>query len=128
MRHVAVLLGLTLVGCSSSTSPKTTSVSNAEVGQGDAGTADAAACSAPPSADAFDQDAGIGCKPANDACEQTDAGVVCQSGCASSDYGYVCLGQGDAGAPEPASSLNCSMMPVPVNIKNVVHYCCPCGN
>jgi hypothetical protein len=90
------------------------------------GPMDAAACVAPTSADTFEADSGIGCRPSLDCSPQSDGGEVCTSGCLASQYELLCTGVGTSFAPHPADALNCSLEGLPGQTANLLHYCCAC--
>jgi hypothetical protein len=71
-------------------------------------------CQRPAAANSLD--GGYGCTPLSGGCQ---VGSRSMSG-----YHLVCIGTD--GAPAPQESLNCSSLPVPVNIENRVHFCCAC--
>jgi len=93
-----------------------------------------ATCSYPMGSDTTSDagDAGVvGCSPgpAMNICEQAASGSqTCHSACGESDYTLTCRG-GDlmpSTIPEPAGSLNCTVIPIPTP-SNARAYCCHCG-
>jgi hypothetical protein len=112
-------------------------------------TTESQGCDWPSAADTFNADAGAGCKPGpgfescvvpNGSIILGDGGVVTPDGgvvmctdlCSPTEYSLSCSGAfsaENAGAvqiPAPASSLGCSILPLPTPI-NELFYCCPCA-
>jgi hypothetical protein len=127
MRTATVFsLAFLLVHCSSSGNPAEKSSSPVVAQRAmDSGIADAS-CVAPASADTFDADSGIGCRPSLDCYPQADGGEMCGSGCRASQYELLCTGVGPSFAPHPADALNCRSEGLPGQTANLLHYCCAC--
>ena len=52
----------------------------------------------------------------------------CQGICSAGQYELTCMSTGMSGTiPDPASSLNCQIIPIPTP-SNALFYCCPCAN
>jgi hypothetical protein len=91
-------------------------------------------CRYPPGSDTSSAagDAGfVGCRPgpAMTLCEQSSSGPTsCHSLCGASEYTLTCNSGGIeiTPIPEPDSSLNCSVIPIPTPT-NMLFYCCPCA-
>jgi hypothetical protein len=103
----------------------------------DAAVADAASAGKDAAAESLPADAGKACVYPAGSDTSTDAGsgnfVGCQPGpasnmCDQSSYTMTCHGSGTmpASIPQPASALNCKVIPIPTP-SNALFYCCPCA-
>ena len=142
--RVAFAAGVLLssTGCGSNTANSPTEADAASPSIVDAG-----ACSWPASVTSSGDASTSGCwaKPTFNICEVPSGGSVnaqdgtirgpdgqvvtdaCKDACSASEYALTCTGETmmPSSIPSPASSLGCTVIPVPTP-SNALFYCCPC--